>query len=283
MKKLILSVAMLSLGTGAMAQGMYASFNLGYGLGMPGEVVGTMERVDASGNTTTTNKYGTNGAGFNIGLTPGYMFNENFGFELGLNYLLGSKVQVLDSEDNSNPLDIVKESTISKSNQFRISPTFVVTSGNDGLNVYAKAGLILPVAGSTTINQNRDDVTPIGTTETRTELSSKGAFSVGFQGALGVSYGISDKLSLFGELKSVSLRIKSKSAKVNSSTTAGVNNLAGVPAYGTDINFVDELSASSNNLTYNPTGTNLNAAKDDLATRSNFNALFINLGVKFNF
>ncbi len=92
MKKILLSVAVLSMGTLAMAQGFYTSFNVGYGFGIPGDAIGTEEVVDASLNSTETNVYGTFGSGINIGLNPGYMFNEHVGAELGFNYLLGSKV-----------------------------------------------------------------------------------------------------------------------------------------------------------------------------------------------
>ena len=273
MKKLILSVAMLSLGSMAMSQGMYASFNVGYGFATPGDAIGTKEVTDASGNQTSTNIYGSLGAGLNLGLTPGYMFNEHVGFELGLNYLLGSETTTL---DDTTPLssDVRK----SKSNQFRVIPTIVVSSGGDGLQVYGKAGLVLPVAGST---KSTVDITAPGNV-TAMNITSKGAFTMGYTGALGVAYGLNEKLSLFGEVSHTNLRITSKTQTIESSTTNGSDNLAGAPAYFKETKFVDELNSSSNNTSYN-SNTNLNAAKEELASKTNFNALFINLGVKFNF
>lgn len=275
MKKLILSVAMLSLGTGAMAQGMYASFNLGYGFGTPGDMVGTVDVVDGGGNTTSTPTYGTLGGGFNIGLTPGYMISENFGIELGLNYLLGS---TLTSTDFTTPATSTTIKT--KSNQFRVSPTLVISTGaGEGLSAYAKAGIVLPVAGSTTTNV---EATFFGGTSSQ-EISSKGAFSAGFTGAIGVNFGLSDKLSIFGELSHVSLRIKGKTQTIESSEVNGVNQLVGATTYMLETSYVGELNSSSNNSSYNPNPVNQGAAKEELAGNSNFNALFINLGVKFNF
>lgn len=263
----------MSVGTMAMAQGFYTSFNVGYGFGTPGDAVGTEEVVDASLNSTETNVYGSFGGGINIGLNPGYMFNEHIGAELGLNYLLGSAVT---NYDLTSPF--ATSLTESKSNQFRISPSIVLTTGGDKFEVYGKAGLVLPVAGSTI---TRTETTPIIGAASTQEMESKGALSLGFQGALGVGYKMSEKLSLFGELSHVSLRIKGKTQSVTENMVAGVDVLSAMTIYQKETVYVDEINASSNNGS-NP-NQNDGAAREALASTSNYNALFINIGVKFNF
>ncbi len=140
--------------------------------------------------------------------------------------------------------------------------------------------MVLPVAGSTV---TRTETTPIIGAASSSEMESKGAFSLGFQGALGLGYNLSEKLSLFGELSHVSLKIKGKSSSVTENISGGVDVLGLMDTYDKETVFVDELNSSSNNSSYNPNPVNTGSAREELASTSNYNALFINIGVKFNF
>lgn len=274
MKKIYLSILALSFTGVAMSQQMYGSLTVGYGLQNSKEVLGTHETVDASFNSTESNIYGTYGSGINLALTPGYMFSDHFGAELGLNYLMGGDIE-------SNRVDFPTGSftATSKSSQFRLMPSFVLTTGTSGLNAYGKLGLVLPVGGKT-VTDVYNNINPNSVEEYSVE--SSGQFSLGYMGTFGVSFGLSDNLSFFGELQGINLRIKSKSSSITSYTMGGTDVMGTLTTYDKETVYVDELNSSSNNSSYN-TNPNDGAAKESLASTSNYNGMFINVGLKFNF
>lgn len=274
MKKGFLLGALL-LGAGAVsAQGLYVGVQGGYGFGTPSDMIGETLVVTATGDQTSTAIYDSYGGGTNVGLNVGYMFSEHLGAELGFSYFLGSTVT---SRDVTVPTG--SASLMGSSNQMRLAPSLVLTTGGD-FAVYGKGGLVLPVGGST-ISEGRDGTNPLAVVEQ--EVESKGAMSIGFQGAIGASYKLSDKLSIFGELSAINLRIKSGTQSVTKYTVNGTDFLAALDTYDKETTFVDELNSSSNNSSYNSTGTVVTNAKEDLATTTNFNGFFINVGVKYSF
>ena len=276
MKKITLMVASVTLGFTAMSQGFYGALNVGYGFSTPSQVIGTDYVVSATGAETESNIYGTYGAGINIGLTPGYMITEHFGVELGLNYFMGTNVDV-----NKVRTPFGESLASLHSSQFRLLPSLVVSSGGTKFSVYAKAGLVLPVFGTTFLKVEDSGVFGPGSGYTR-ETETKGAFSLGFNGAIGVNYGISDKLSVFGELSGMNLHINAKEREVTTATNNGVDMMSALTTYDKNISYVDELTPSSNNAGYNVNYTE-DQPQEVLRTRNNFSALFINLGVKYAF
>ena len=274
MKKGFLVGALLLSAGAVSAQGLYVGLQAGYGFGTPSDAVGTTTVVATSGDQTTTNIYDTYGGGTNIGLNVGYMFTEHLGAELGLSYFLGSTVT---STDYSVPSGGAA-TLMASSNQMRLAPSLIITTGGD-FAVYGKAGLVLPVGGSTTA-EYRDNTDPNFVVEQ--DFESKGAMSIGLQGAIGVDYTLSDNLSFFGELSGVNLRIKSASRTITKSSVNGTDGLASMTTYQKETMYVDELNASSNNSFYNSDTVDAQA-REDLATTTNFNGLFINIGVKYNF
>ncbi len=288
MKKVFLSVAIVATAGFANAQGFYAGVNLGYGISNSSDLVGTEEVKLPTGDTTSKNIYGTLGRGFNTGLNFGYMITDHIGVDLGLNYLMGSKLVTESYDSNTEFFVSIYEATL-QSSQFRVSPSIIITSGGDGLSLYARAGLVLPVITSTMQEiRSSEEVPMLGTmtAEWDTEIRDteiKGAMSLGYQGAIGVSYGLSDNLSLFGELSGINLRVKAASSEMTKLTSEGVDvPLASLDRYYTHTNYVDELNSSSNNEYYNDDFDSSKAA-DELRFSSNFNALFINVGVKYSF
>lgn len=297
MKKMLILGAFLLAGYGLNAQGLYLDFNVGYGLGFPGTVLGQESHTDIINleqNATTENIVGSIGQGLHLQLTPGYMFNEHIGVELGLNYFLGAKVTLNNATSNItvdalgiNKADYSSNEQIAQSNQFRVIPSLIVSTGTSNtLSGYAKAGIVIPVAGKTTVTQNAVDAEVDGTGITRdiikAEIESKGAFSLGFRGAIGLNYKLSDRLSIFGEVYGILLNIKSKSRTINSYTFNGVDALAAMTTYDKETSYVKELTNSSNNKGYNPNASD-GQPKEDLFSKTSFSQTGIEIGVKFNF
>lgn len=274
MKKSILFAAAVALGTTASAQLNFGA-NVGYGFGLPGSSLGTSTTTQLNGDFTTEAINGSIGSGINAGLNVGYMFNEHFGADLGLDYLIGSNVTVNETSTET-ALQTIKTEATAKTSQFRISPSLIVTTGGDGLQIYGRAGLVLPVYGSTE-SQFTSDV--LGA-QVDQRTTTTGAFALGYQGAIGVAYPLGDKLSLFGELNGINLRIKNKSSEVTTNSVAGVDGIPFMNTSQINTNFVDEISTSSNTMS-NP-NFDSGKATDALSTTADFSALFIKVGVKFS-
>jgi outer membrane protein W len=280
MKKIVLMASLLFAGYSANAQGFYAELNFGYGFGNPSGNLGTEKYVDLAGDGSYDKPiYGTMGSGLNLTLTPGYMITKHLGVELGINYFLGAKTVV---SNTTTSMDNIYDKTTANSNQLRIIPSLVVSTGGDKLFAYAKGGLILPVIGSTT--GVREASTIAGTTVVATDVTTttKGAVSLGFRGSVGIGYNITELIGLNLEVFHSSLTIKSKSRTIDTYTVAGQDQLVNAPAYATEVNYVDELNSSSNNADYNA-NFSTTSAKDELAPKTNFNQFGVALGIRFSF
>jgi hypothetical protein len=276
MKKIIFTVGVLLAAQGASAQGFYGDINVGYGLGAPNYVMGTTQTLTLSPMLTVTeskeeNIYGSIGQGFNLALTPGYMINEHIGIELGINYFMGAQKTIQETKTNNASL---YSSRKAQSNQLRLIPSVVVSSGGEKISVYAKGGLVIPVIGVTNIEIDGSElvVTGQGLMAKRTEVETefKGKVSLGFRGALGVNYRMSDKLSIFGELQQTNLFIKQDKNTIVSYKVNNVDVMGGLTTEQKETNYVDEI-------------TNSSAANQELAGKTNFNQFGINIGVKYKF
>lgn len=266
MKKIILSLGAFLLGLGASAQGPYASLQFGYAMGSSKEVIGSNYSMSGS-TSTTTNVYGTYGAGIPITLGLGYNVNDNIGLDLGINYFMGSE-QTVSEVSYTGYSSITKVSGY----QIRLIPSVVVSSGfSNDFNMYAKAGLMMPVSGVTNFNMVED----MGGIETITEGENHGQFSIGFTGALGANYKLSDNLSLFGELQGINLRVKSGTRTITRYEVGGTDYTSNMTTSQLETEYVDEVSSDDN--------TDANSPTKALASTANYNSLGLNIGVRFNF
>lgn len=274
MKKLILPVlAVMAFGT------VSAQFNLGvsvgYGLGSPGQFLGTDEQHDAVGLTNSKAIYGTLGNGLQANLTPGYMFGEHFGIELGLNSFFGSETT---THKETHPSGTLTETM--KSSQFRITPAFYIKSGGEKMSVYARTGLLIPLLGSVKYESNDNSSPGVSVVQAST---TTGKVALGYTGAFGLNVHFGKKFGFFAEVGANSLRVKSKETEVTKYSINGNDFLGSVPAYNKDIKYVDELNSSSNNFSTNPTGSTLTSPSEELRQIANFSSFFVQVGIKLTF
>lgn len=280
MKKIVLLVSILTVGFSVKAQNFYAELNVGYGIGMPSSTLGTDTYLDLTGTGSSTKAiHGTLGGGLNLTLTPGYMFNKYIGVELGLNYFMGSKT-VISNTTSSNAS--VYDKTTASSNQFRILPTVIFSTGGEKLYGFARAGLVLPVVGGTKGVREASTATPLGAVTTDVKTTTAGNFAVGFRGALGIGYNITDLIGISLEVTHTSLTIKPKSRMVDSYSVAGQDFTSLMTTYDRETKYVDELNSSSNNSMSNP-NYSATSAKEEIGQKTNFNQLGVALGIRFNF
>jgi outer membrane protein W len=212
--------------------------------------------VSADGTTANIKALdGTLGGGFKFNLTGGYMFNPYIGTEVGVNYFVGDKKTI---GSFSNPQLVSSEQAYIRG--IDILPALYLTPALPGLNPYARIGLILTGGGKLNIDTHVRQIDGGGAgTDIWVAAKSqvKSEFSAGFAGALGATYPISDKLSLFGELEFKNFSVKSKSAEIVSYSTTAVNNgqsqlvpgqqLADLTVSEKKFVFTDNFNQSTNN------------------------------------
>jgi len=232
MKKFFLISLLFSIfltGTQVYAQ-FYVGANLGYGIPFTPEPFGLTYDFVQDGNTFTkqdiTNQYGNAGQGFRASLQPGFMFNENFGFELGAYFFKSPEIFV---QDTINGEGFYK--TYTDAWHLRLTPALIFKAGSGNITPYAKVGLCVPVAGLVTARREANDPLIVNPsfgilnyendagemiTADRFDLEAefKGQFSVGFESVAGVDYKINDNLSAFGEVAFTALRIRRATSEV---------------------------------------------------------------------
>jgi opacity protein-like surface antigen len=278
MKKQLLLIVALFITTAMSAQ-FYAGLKFGYGFGT--------QKSDF-GNTITDNsktvEWATLGQGLTPGLKLGYFFGDNFGVELGINYMIGAEQTVLDyqqTKDLNNGKAGINALATASSNQLRLMPQLVYRWDN---GFYGRFGLVIPIAGKTTITGEQTvDLAPLQPAKTENyEIELTGKFNMGFAGAFGYSFELSDNLGLFGEVEYVGLNIRGNTSEYTKYEVDGKDQLANMDVYDKNTNFVDELNSSSNNPAYN-SNVDKTQPKDDLRSTSGYSSVRINIGITFSF
>ena len=233
---LFLCINLVDLKSARAQQGLYFRAGAGYSFpsaktgfsdadpnGLTGILPSTDITVGEDGSTANVKSLsGSLGAGLKATAVIGYMFNEYIGAELGLNYFRGKETLIgrLQAPD-------FRSQAVAYIRGADISPAIVITPGFEGINPYARLGLLLTVAGDLTIDTSIDriNVDNNGTDLlTRAQSEVMARFSAGYVAALGVLYPINDKISVFGEFEIKSFTIRSKEAEIKSFQTVGVNN-----------------------------------------------------------
>ena len=259
MKKVLLLSLTLFIVSSLSAQ-FYAGFGVGYGLGASKRVNGT-EDTDNS----TKNIYGSYGQGLNANLKLGFMFSDNIGFELGTSYLIGASQTKYKSEY------ILEEA---KSSGLRLAPQLVIKLDN---GFYSRFGMIIPVLGKTVIT-NTDEHFQVGPTvfvKKETTMETKGSFSMGFIGAIGYAYALSDNMDLFAEVEYIGMSIKSGSAEFTQYDVNGENHLENMTTSQKEYEFVDEVMDSDNTSSDEPTKM--------LKQKAPFSSIGLNIGIIMKF
>ncbi|WP_395046810.1 outer membrane beta-barrel protein [Flavobacterium sp.] len=286
MKKLILGLTVITAlfaqnanaqesMTSTGSKGLYFKTNVGYNFAASNSQLSYYETPLAIAPTPFWNVTETSGddrievvdvnlgKGLNFGATIGYMFNDRFGAELEVDYLMGSKTEAKQTELSG---DYATQSLHSR--MLQIKPTFVLSGGYATINPYAKFGAII---GSGKIIEEYNSVN--GSDIYNAEVEAKGGIAFGFHAGLGMSFGLTPKLSLFGELNMNNLSYAPKDGKMTKYIHNGVDELATL-----DINEREYEYTENPTLSSSDPNQPLKAPK----TSYNYNTLGINIGLKYS-
>jgi hypothetical protein len=240
-----MAIAMGWFANNLSAQSAYVTVNAGYGM-RAGSFSGgnNTENADNTGSAEVVNI--SLGKGLNFGGSFGYMFNKNIGAELGVSYLLGGKSETTD-EYYSSPTEKITWEDEVHSNMIRFSPTFILASGMEKINPYAKFGLTVGV-GSFTENSNRNSTNGDHTERT---WKNNGGVAVGYTASIGANYPLNEKMSLFGELTLIDLNYAPKKGEMTKYTDNGTDMLGTLDVNDKEVEYVDSYSYD-NNTSSNP-------------------------------
>ena len=262
-KNFLVVIALVAATTISYGQGVYVNLGLGYNLNAAKQVVGTNETVNTIGNSSTAeNVTGSFGKGFGFGLGLGYMINENIGAEVAFSMLFGSKYKTTYSDDQG-----ISGTQEVKGSIMRITPALKVTGG-EKMKPYAKFGLVFGVGakGDETINLNG-----VGFTYKETHKYSGGT-SIGWMGAFGVDFELSDMLGIFIELNSINQTWAAEKNEWSISQSGVISESES----GTQT-FVDKLSGTQSESAI------FGVHNQELKSYSPFSSFGIHIGAKLAF
>lgn len=247
-------------------QGAYLNINAGYGLMMSSGNLPNFYSLTTSSNSDTYKQVNLSlGKGINFGGAFGYMFNKNIGAELGVSYLLGGKSKAQDIYQGGKT-----DYTLS-ARMLRINPSIVIASGLNGINPYAKIGLIVGTGSVTeeTIDNDGGDIS-------RVLVKMNGGVAIGGNAGLGVLFDISKKISFFSEINMTSLSYAPTKGKATKATYNGIDILSDLTTSEKEIEYVDSYTESN-------TPPPDSQPSKGLKTKLPFGSIGINLGMRFSF
>lgn len=267
MKKILLPLFLITFSSALFSQeGPYVSFNSGVAFSAARDAIGQKNVTTSNGDFTNTNIYGTFGNGLNLTLRGGFKYSQNFGVDLGVNYLMGFQSRIGEVESA-----VSEGNTETKHSLLRVMPGVVFAIDNAALTLYSRTGLVFPLFSNGVTDQS---LTSSGIT-TFQKTESTGAFSVGYFGAVGVSVKIAESLKVFAEVEGINLRIKQNTAVLTEYTIDGSDQLGNLNTQDKEVEFVDEVTSADN--------TNVNEPRRVLAQMQNYSSLGFNIGIRFNF
>jgi outer membrane protein W len=218
---------------------------------------------------------GSFGKGLQAGAIIGYMFNPNIGAELGISYLLGNKIESKNESINENSTYYHSYKNESKvtGKMLRFTPALKITVGNGNIKPYMKTGLVIGVAGkikSTSKSTNSDDFT----SETiESEMDLNGGISLGFAGALGADFMLSDNIGIFAEMGIITQSWAPKKGEYTKYSVDGVDKLNDFTTFDKEIEFIESYSFYTENTDYD-------SPRQELKTYFPFSSVGVNVGVK---
>jgi opacity protein-like surface antigen len=264
MKKLYLFVVLAAaVGTESFSQNFYINPEIGYSFGTGRQNIDDYY-FDGTSESASQLVYSL-GQGFNFGAGFGYMFNDNIGVELGVNYLMGSKsdYSVLDSDGVTN---------ISlKGNMLRFTPAFVLMLDGESVRPYSKVGLVLGTGKVTS-----ESSSTFSSSEAKQKVELTGNLAPGFSASVGMLFPLNDRIELFGEFNFISMSYAPQKGKMVEATVGGQDVLENLSTSEKEVEFVDSYFIS------NVSNEDRNSPTKDLKQYLPFSNVGLRAGVRIN-
>jgi opacity protein-like surface antigen len=239
-KNYALALVFSALTCSAFSQGFYIPVGLGYDFAQAGQTMydsptpynGFPTGYNGTRNNTATNEiYNIKGASFSAGVSAhagiGYMFSQNVGAQLDAHVGISPKKYTFLDENvalqtGSGSIATNITTTQQAKTPFIVTPSLVVQSNGNVLKAYSRFGVALPLGTKVTQHQVFANLPGSGAVVVDDlEWEIKSSFSVGFSAAAGLSYKLTDNISLWGELSMLSLTVNAREQDLKAWTENG--------------------------------------------------------------
>lgn len=211
MKKIILPVFLLFVLSGTIfSQGIYLRAGTGYGLPVATSTIGeAYQHTYDPANINNPNSYSTKivsasyGAGMNFNFAVGYKFNENFIFDLNVQYLLGSKFETSENYVDMNFPGTETTTNTTSAKGFMFNPAFIFSAGFGKAAPYGRFGLVV---SSPTITDNESYYYNLDGESQYDKIwvYNKG-IALGYSAAVGMNWKLTDMFDIYTEVNFISL------------------------------------------------------------------------------
>lgn len=262
------------------------------------ESLGSQITDAGAANQIQSNIYGSYGKGLNATVSFGHKFNDYFGAEMGVSYIIGSSQTTKDISSAGNLFD--KSETYTR--QLRLKPALLFEAGKGKIIPFSRLGLVIPVAGAS--YGERESNNPAGLSAAvpllypnavsfKGESKASGAFGIGFEGGVGARFNLSSNMAVSAELFYTSLRVKRKSYEVTEATLINADGteedvlaLLALGGVFQHTEYKDEINATAL-AEYQATAGNDYGSEQypawSLREDALFNALGLNIGFTYRF
>lgn len=265
----------------------------------------TMISVNAStgAQTVVSEKTltGSFGSGARTSVTFGWNLKKGVAFEVGATYFNGDSQTMMKKTATiaGTSTMVLSVESMGKAKAVELAPALVAELPFlHKIKPYTRVGLILPVYGDLTVTSKVSDLTgAVAATVnpnfkavelTRTEKISPNP-TIGFISGLGLNIPVTPHLGITAELEYRSTPVRSKSKEITAfSATGKLANgtavpvsLTDLPNYVKNVNYVEELNATSN--VYGNTGFDATKPGNELTSYINIGGLGTVIGIKWTF
>jgi opacity protein-like surface antigen len=254
--------------------GVYIQVFGGYGLQT--QPINGLAETSGSGSSEAVKLIKTGlGRGINAGINIGKSFSDNIGFELGINYFMGSNTKEVKGVTNVSGTNVTTSNKL-KASMINVIPALVIKSNNEeGANIYAKFGPAIGFAGKITQVSEGSAVVFNSTFNSEEETKLSKGIAFGIQTAIGLDFPISDKLSFGAELFFRDQKYAPKEGEITKYNVNGTSQLNALDISAKKVEFVNEVKASDNTSSNNPS--------KELKSYSSLSSFGLNIGIKFKF
>jgi hypothetical protein len=284
MKKTLSSILLIILVSGASSgQGIYLRAGGGYGLPIATSPMGEKyqhNNINGVNTYSTRIVTGSFGSGMNFNFAVGYKFNENFIFEINSQYLISTKYKTYDNYSYTN-VDysyVDNYTTTNSAKALFLNPSFVFSAGFGKAAPYGRFGFIIgspKVSGSELAYYNGDGVDSVASKWEYTK-----GISLGFQGAIGMNWKLTEKLDFYTEINYVSMTYyPGEYNLIQDISSNGYNttdNLPNIPLSQKKTIYKKEFDPNANNI------NNGDKPYLSLPEATPFSSISLQVGIRFS-
>ena len=256
---------------GIMETGLYFKAGLGISFGTHAEILyqTSTTTVNESSSTTTDAIKARLGTGLPFGIAAGYMFNKNFGAELGIDYFQGFNTKILNTRNGDESKTLISAIHLS------VVPSVVAKIQVCNMNPYIRVGLDVSVVNQ--VNTRMTGVTYLFRAAQTGKMNTRdyGGITLGIKVAAGMEFPLSHLISIFGEIQATQISFSPKHGKVTKYEVEGQDMMSTLTTMESKWDYVKSKNSSDATPPDEPN-------KALLVTHSMDNVGLV-VGVKFNF